>query len=161
MLLCAHDSWEVHDPVLTAFDPPGSHRYALMEILLHQALFLVEAVPANRPGDEPAPWSRYLLTGFDDVRQFLASNRLKDYAVSILLPRHANADYEYMVSTVTEAYEAKDPTGQRALLFICANGRRFWEASAGVASEDALTDRVLIFQKGKPCRLRYDDPAGC
>lgn len=32
MPLQAHDDWEIANPVFQAIDPPGTHRYAMVEI---------------------------------------------------------------------------------------------------------------------------------
>ena len=149
MFLQTHDNWEICDLFFQALDPPGTRRYTMMEIALSLPLFLLEAAASPDSDNEPVLWQEFLLTKFDDVQDFLSSNELEDYRLSLLLPRYMNKTYEFTISTVTEVYTGTVPDDRRCNLFVCTDGRHFLDAS-GTWQEKDLIDKALVYKRDKP-----------
>lgn len=143
-----NERWEIREPLLLAIEPPGTRRYVMVEIGLNVPLFLAEVVVSADP-DEGSLWQTFLLADFNNVISLLSANPLKDYAVSLFLPRYESDDYEHSISTIIEAYQGKDVSGASVFLYVCANGRRFLDSSHRQNDTD-LTGKVLVYSQKKP-----------
>lgn len=148
MIFRTNDQWKVEVPYSEVLDPPGTNWFRMVEIGLNVPVFLLEAVVPTDDGDGPSVWQRFLLSSFSDVQVFLATNELQEHAVSLLLPRYAEEEYEYSISTVTEVYREKNaPERPSRWLYVFADGRRYIDGLKGC--DEKFVDPVLIYKKEK------------
>jgi len=146
MLFQTHDTWEVVGPIYQSIDPPGCRRFGMVEILLRVPIYIVE-VCQTCPSEEISLWSQYLFTDFDEVWQFLCASQHEAFRMSLLLARHENSDYEYSVSTVTEAYAVRNKSGEKGRLFICKDGRHYVSDLTG---DSKVFEMTLLFKADTP-----------
>lgn len=134
MFFRGRKEWEFDNPMMRALGEDGSV-YWLIELTLNLNLFHVFI-----EGEEVG--KRFILAGIDQVLSLINAEGIKKYRVGFQPQFSHNRDFS--ISTLKEVYEAKDRFGQRAFIFVCADGKRYIDSAIENTEED-LKDRQRIY----------------
>ena len=130
MFFRGRKEWEFDNPMMRALGEDGSE-YWLIELTVNLNLFHVFIEGKH-----------FIFGGIDQVLSLINAEGVKKYRVGFQPQFLRNRDWS--ISTLKEVYEAKDLFGQRAFIFVCADGKRYIDSDIENTEED-LKDRQRIY----------------
>ncbi|WP_157201886.1 hypothetical protein [Massilia sp. Root335] len=95
---------------------PGLRSYPFVELPLNSHLFHLDVAPI----DDESRWQRFIFDTFENVIEFLASEKIEEFRIHIQTRRHADADY--LLKRIVQISEGYAISGESAYVFSCANG---------------------------------------
>ena len=148
MLINTHEDWEIDNPALKLFDPPGTRIYPFVEISINCHLFHVDIRTHPTKDDGYMPCMRFIATDIIQAFIMVDDDSVKEFSISLQSRRCDNENDEYQISSINEILQAEETCGQKVYIYICKNGKRVIDTSLG-SSEDELSNIKSIYQHGK------------
>lgn len=134
-----YESWRM--PVPKQLCAEGAASYKCIRFILHTYRFIVDFSVVDENG---FPMSQSVM--LSDIHDVMAAvGEFDDFRISIMAPRHANADGEMSLHTVIQitlgSYE-----GNEAYIYKCANGKTYIDCWCGRdITEDAVADQKMVY----------------
>lgn len=104
------------DVLCALFDQPGLHSYPFVEIPLNTHLFHLDVAPV----DDSSRWQRFIFDKLENVFDFLAAEKIREFQIYIQTRRATSADYQ--LKRVVEISAGYAISGESVYVFSCANG---------------------------------------
>lgn len=132
-------------PIHEVFREEGARAWAYVSHPLHVPWFhLVYRYPIDEGGTLSRP---IFLTQIFQLLEFEQRSGIKVEEVQIVLPQHMTGAGRWTMEPLAEIWEGVEPNtqGQRAHVFVLANGKRYLRAGV-TANESDLLDQELVFR---------------
>lgn len=150
MLLQTHEDWEIDDPALKTFDPPGTRLYPFINLSINVHLFHVDVLPYPKDEHDFALMLRFIATDILQALILVDEDHVKEFSLSLQSRRCDNENGEYRISTLTEVFQAEDSAGQLSHVYVCKDGKRFIDSPLASSEDDLFNIRSIYVEGKKP-----------
>lgn len=147
MFFRTHGDWENKCFPRNIYHPLGERLYPVIGLTLNSYLFHIDIL--QKQNNECEIWSRFLTLDIRQALTFTSNDKIEDFEISLQTRRCDNDNQEFGISTILEAFSAKDAEDQTVYIYKCKNNRTVIDSFLGETEEKQLSDINRIYPQNK------------